>query len=78
MIPELRTIGEKYGKSAAQVALRWMIQLGVVVIPKSVSPKRIAENTDVFDFTLSEEEMEVIETLDQGRRLGPDTDNFAF
>lgn len=64
--PVLTEIGKKYGKSAAQVALRWNIQRGVVVIPKSVHKERIVQNIDVFDFKLSEEEMNEISKLDIG------------
>ena len=64
--PILSKIGEKYGKSAAQVALRWNIQRGVVVIPKSVHKDRMEQNFDVWDFTLSEEDMAEIAKLDLG------------
>jgi 2,5-diketo-D-gluconate reductase A len=60
----LTSIGKKYGKSVAQVTLRWMIQRGVVVIPKSVRKERIEENFDIFDFKLSSDDMEQIKTLD--------------
>lgn len=60
----LVSIGEKYGKSAAQVILRWLIQRGIVVIPKTVHKERMIENFDVFDFELSDEDMESIRTLD--------------
>ena len=65
--PVLEEIGGKYGKSAAQVALRWNLQRGVVVIPKSVHADRIQENFQVFDFTLSPEDMAQIQALDTGR-----------
>ncbi|MEU8176730.1 aldo/keto reductase [Microbispora hainanensis] len=71
-LPVLAEIGAKYGKTPAQVVLRWHIQLGNVVIPKSVTPSRIRENIDVFDFALSPEDMATINGLDEGRRLGPD------
>lgn len=61
----LGSIGEKYSKSIAQVVLRWLVQRGVVSIPKSVKKERMAENFSVFDFQLSEEDMKLIETLDQ-------------
>lgn len=64
--PILAEIGEKYGKSVAQVALCWNIQRGVVVIPKSVHEDRIKENFDVFDFSLSQEDMEKIKMMDLG------------
>lgn len=60
----LKSIGEKHGKSVAQVTLRWMIQRDIVVIPKTVSKERMKQNLDVFDFELSAEEMETIKTLD--------------
>ncbi len=63
--PVLTGIGQKHGKTAAQVVLRWHLQRGVVVIPKSVRPERMRENIDVFDFALSAEEMERISALDQ-------------
>lgn len=65
----LSSIGVKYGKSVAQVVLRWMIQRDVVVIPKSVRKERMAENFNVFDFELSLDDMSAIATLDTGRSL---------
>lgn len=67
--PILKAIGEKYGKSVAQTALRFLIQSGVVVIPKSTHKERMIENINVFDFTLNEEEMKQIEALDGGESL---------
>lgn len=64
--PVLTKIGEKYGKSAAQVALRWNVQRGVVVIPKSVHKERMEQNMNVWDFALSEEDMKEISGLDMG------------
>lgn len=63
----LTTIGQKYGKSVAQIVLRWLLQRGVVAIPKSVRKERMAENFDVFDFELSQADMDLIATLDQGQ-----------
>ncbi|MGB0524486.1 MAG: aldo/keto reductase [Flammeovirgaceae bacterium] len=77
-VPELIKIGEKYGKSAVQVTLRWLMQRGVSIIPKSVNPKRITENFNVFDFALTEGEMESIKVLNRNKRMGPDPDNFNF
>ena len=77
-IPLLKQIGMKYGKSPVQVALRWLTQRGIVAIPKSVTSGRIAQNADIFDFELSPFEMSKMAQLDQGRRLGPDPDNFNF
>ena len=71
-IPELVEIGKHHSKSAVQIALKWLIQRGVAVIPKSVNPKRISENFNVFDFELSANQMEVIESLNRDRRLGED------
>ncbi|WP_204058975.1 aldo/keto reductase [Microbispora corallina] len=76
-LPVLAEIGARHGKTAAQVVLRWHLQLGNVVIPKSVTPSRIAENIDVFDFELSPEEMAAVDALDAGRRLGPNPATFG-
>ena len=67
--PVLKEIGDKHGKSVAQTALRFLIQNGVIVIPKSVHKSRMEENLNVFDFTLTEEEMKRIEALDAGESL---------
>ncbi|RCW45545.1 aldo/keto reductase [Paenibacillus prosopidis] len=74
----LAQIGEKYGKSPAQVVLRWDLQNGVVTIPKSTNPARLKENADIFDFTLTQEEIAEINALNRNHRLGPDPDNFNF
>lgn len=68
-------IGEQHDKSAAQVMLRWHLQRGRSAIPKSVTPGRIAENFDVFDFQLTKEELATLDALDTGRRGGPDPDS---
>jgi 2,5-diketo-D-gluconate reductase A len=67
--PVLAQIGEAHGKSVAQVVLRWLVQRGVVVIPKTVRPERMAENLDVFDVELSDDEMARIAALDTGASL---------
>ncbi len=66
-LPELKYIGEKYGKTAAQVMLRWHIQRGVVVIPKSTHLERMKENFEIFDFELTAEDMRAIAALDKGK-----------
>lgn len=76
--PVITVIGEIYGKSAAQAMLRWPIQDGRQVIPKSVKPARIAENFDVFDFTLTAEEIAAIDALETGRRGGPEPANIRL
>ncbi|MEF2790522.1 MAG: aldo/keto reductase, partial [Parasutterella excrementihominis] len=63
--PVLLKIGEKYGKSIAQVVLRWQLQRGIICIPKSVNPDRIRQNIDVFDFELTADDMAAINALDQ-------------
>jgi len=65
----LTSIGDKYGKTAAQVTLRWLLQRDIVAIPKSVHEERIVENHDIFDFELSQEDMEEISTLNEGGSL---------
>jgi diketogulonate reductase-like aldo/keto reductase len=77
-IPEIRTLSDRYGKTPAQIVLRWDLQRGVVTIPKSVHPERIGENADIFDFELSQDEMGIINALDTNERLGPDPHNFDF
>lgn len=76
--PGLVAIGEKYGKSAAQVALRWNVQRGVVVIPKSVHKERMAENIAIWDFELTQDEMEKIAKLDMGHSEIVDHSNPEF
>ncbi|MEU3094082.1 aldo/keto reductase [Streptomyces sp. NPDC006967] len=70
-VPAIVAIARKHGRTAAQVVLRWHIQLGNVVIPKSVTPSRIEENFDVFGFTLDAEDLAAISALNEDRRLGP-------
>jgi 2,5-diketo-D-gluconate reductase A len=70
-------IAERHGKTAAQAVLRWHLQLGNVVFPKSVTPERIRENIELFDFELSDAEMAEFERLDRGERIGPDPGTFV-
>lgn len=74
--PVLTQLSDKHGKSPAQVLIRWHLQLGNVVIPKSVTPSRIVDNIDVFDFELDESDLIALATLENGHRTGPDPDTF--
>jgi diketogulonate reductase-like aldo/keto reductase len=76
--PTILGIAGRHGKSAAQVMLRWHLQDGRAVIPKSIKPARIAENFDVFDFELSDEQMAAIRALDTGKRSGPEPDSITL
>lgn len=76
--PELTVIGEKYGKTAAQVALRWNAQRGVSIIPKSVHVERMEQNIDIWDFTLTEEEMQKVAAKDLGHSEIVNHDDPAF
>ncbi len=70
-------VAAEVGRTPAQVIIRWHLQLGNIVIPKSVTPSRIAENFDVFDFELTPQQMNAITALDSGARIGPDPDTFT-
>jgi diketogulonate reductase-like aldo/keto reductase len=74
----VQRLAEKYHKTPAQIALRWDLQHEVVTIPKSAHSNRIAENAQIFDFELSQEDMNVLDSLDQGKRVGPDPFDFDF
>lgn len=76
--PVITKIAADLGRTPAQVLIRWHLQLGNVVIPKSVTPSRIAENFDVFGFELAPEQMQAILALDKGERVGPDPATFAL
>lgn len=76
--PVITDIASKHGKTPAQVVIRWHLQSGLIVIPKSVHEQRIRENFNVFDFELSGEELSAINNLDEQKRVGPDPDNTNF
>ena len=76
--PVITGLAAKHGKSPAQVMLRWGLQQGRSVIPKSTKPRRIAENYDVFDFNLSQDELDALDALDTGRRGGPEPDDVTL
>lgn len=74
----LKEIADKYNKSVAQVILRWDLENNIVTIPKSTNESRIIQNSSIFDFQLTKEEVERISSLNQDLRVGPDPDNFDF
>jgi len=76
--PTMTALAEKYGKSPAQVVLRWHIERGDIVFPKSVTPVRIVENIDIFDFELDGDDVEAISALNRNQRTGPDPDVFDY
>ena len=76
--PTIREIGDRYGKTTAQVMLRWHLQEGRSAIPKSVKPERIHENFDVFDFALTDDELRSIDALDKGVRGGPEPEDITL
>ncbi|MGW3465144.1 aldo/keto reductase, partial [Streptomyces olivaceoviridis] len=69
-------LAARYGVSPAQVVLRWHLQIGNIVIPKSVTPERVRQNLDVFGFELTDEDLRSLAALDRGLRTGPDPDTF--
>lgn len=73
----VRQLADKYHKTQAQIVIRWHLDSGLVVIPKSVTPSRIVENFDVWDFRLDKDELAEIARLDVGKRLGPDPETFS-
>jgi 2,5-diketo-D-gluconate reductase A len=75
--PAVAALGEKYGKTPAQVVLRWHIELGNVVIPKTTHPERMAENFDIFDFELAPDDLAMINGLDRNGRVGPNPETFG-
>jgi len=72
----LALLGQKYGKTSAQITLRWQIQHGIITIPKSSRAERIKENISIFDFSLEQGDMDIIDGLNRNYRIGPDPDNF--
>lgn len=75
---DIKEIAQRHGKSAAQIILRWHLQNGIMVIPKSVKKDRLRENADIFDFELTEDEMKQMNALNNNHRFGADPDNFDF
>ncbi|WP_213423931.1 aldo/keto reductase [Bhargavaea massiliensis] len=76
--PVVKRIAESHGKAPAQVVIRWHLQHDIIVIPKSVRPDRVRSNADVFDFTLSDEDMQQLDALNRNERTGKDPDNMDF
>jgi len=74
--PVITSLAEKYGKSPAQIVIRWHLDVGNVVIPKSVTPQRIRDNFDVFDFELDTDDIAAVSDLNRDERTGPDPDRF--
>ncbi|MFX3623885.1 MAG: aldo/keto reductase [Ectobacillus sp.] len=72
----IKALAEKYGKTPAQIILRWDIQSGIVTIPKSVTPSRIRENADIFDFTISDEDMKKIDAMNENKRVGTNPEKY--
>ncbi len=77
-IEELKRLAEKYGKTVAQLVLRWNLQKGVITIPKSSKKERIESNANIFDFEIENDDMQLIDGLDRHERVGPDPNNFNF
>jgi diketogulonate reductase-like aldo/keto reductase len=75
--PAVTGLADKYGRTPAQIVIRWHLQLGNVVIPKSVTPSRIVENADVFGFELDDDDVASLTALDRGERTGPNPDTFG-
>ena len=77
-LPFFQELADKYGKSIAQIVLRWHLQKGFIPMPKSITPNRIMSNFEIFDFVLSPEDMAAIDTYNTGERIGPDPDTIEF
>ena len=76
--PKLKELADKYGKTEAQIALKWNLQRGLIIIPKSVHRQRIIENSQIFDFELSQQDMDLISSLNRDLRMGSHPDTFNF
>ena len=76
--PILKQLAEKYNKNTFQIILRWDLQHGVTAIPRSSNPKHIADNIDLYDFELTEEEVAMIDSLNKEGQINRDIDNFNF
>ena len=76
--PTVQKLAEEYHKTPAQIVLCWDLQHEVVTIPKSTHSNRIAENSQIFDFELSQADMNVLDAMDEGRRVGPDPHRVDF
>ncbi len=74
----MQELAQKYDKTVAQIVLRWDLQKGVVTIPKSSKKERIIANADLFGFALSQEDVNLLDSMDRGQRFGPDPDTFDF
>ena len=77
-IEEFKALAEKYGKTIAQIVLRWNLQKGVVTIPKSSKKERIIANADIFNFQLNDDDVKLLDAMHRGQRFGPDPDTFDF
>ena len=77
-LESFKALSKKYGKTIAQIVLRWDLQNGVVTIPKSSKKERIIANSDLFDFEISADDMAFLNAMDRSQRFGPDPDNFDF
>jgi methylglyoxal/glyoxal reductase len=76
-IPQIVEVAERHSKTPAQVTIRWILQRGILTIPKSIHADRLAENAEVYEFELTDLEMAMIDALDRGERIGPDPDRFG-
>lgn len=77
-IPAIQLLAQKHHKSTAQIILRWLLQKEIVILPKSIHQNRIIQNADIFNFELTNEDMNLMNQLNQNKRVGPNPDNFNF